>query len=94
MRERTMSVGARRTEDLSGYSTQITLRLPTRPTSDVANAAMELLRAGQLLDAEHAIRAICVRTTNLVPISEPVRLDLFGDEEEAIRPDDLGVACQ
>lgn len=79
---RTVSVGVRRAVDFTGYSRQTTLRTPTCLTSDVANLAMGLIRANQPLDKEHAIRAIHVRTTNLVPMGQPVQDDLFGDAEE------------
>ena len=79
---RTVSVGVRRAVDFTGYSRQTTLRTPTCLTSDVANLAMGLIRANQPLDKEHAIRAIHVRTTNLVPMRQPVQDDLFGDAEE------------
>ena len=89
---RTVFVCIRRAQNLSGYSRQTTLRLPTCLTSDVANTAMGLIRASQPLDEEHAIRAIHVRTTNLVPMSEPVQPDLFGDEEETMRRERLDFA--
>lgn len=89
---RTVSVGVRRAEDFTGYSRQTTLKKPTCLTSDVANLAMGLIRANQPLDKEHAIRAIHVRTTNLVPMSEPVQDDLFGDAEDIHRHERLDLA--
>lgn len=86
---RTVSVGVRRAVDFTGYSRQTTLRTPTCLTSDVANLAMSLIRANQPLDKEHAIRAIHVRTTNLVPMGQPVQDDLFGDAEEVHRRERL-----
>lgn len=79
---RTVSVGVRRAVDFTGYSRQTTLKTPTCLTSDVASLAMGLIRANQPLNKEHAIRAIHVRTTNLVPMGQPVQDDLFGDAEE------------
>ena len=81
LRCRTISVGIRRAVDLTGYSRQTTLRVPTCLTSDVANIAMDLIRASQPLDGEHAIRAIHVRTTNLSSMLEPTQHDIFGDVE-------------
>lgn len=89
---RTVSVGVRRAVDFTGYSRQTTLRTPTCLTSDVANLAMDLIRANQPLDKEHAIRAIHVRTTNLVPMGQPVQDDLFGDAEETRKRERLDLA--
>ncbi|NHM15283.1 DNA polymerase IV [Eggerthellaceae bacterium zg-887] len=89
---RTISVGARRAADLMGYSRQTTLRVPTCLTKDVANTAMDLLRAAQPLDEGHAIRAIHVRATNLVPMEQPVQPDLFGDAEATLRYEKLDMA--
>lgn len=82
---RTISVGARWAGDLTGYSRQTTLKKPTCLTKEVAENAMQLLRANQSFDKEHALRAIHVRTTNLVPMDRPVQEDLFGDAEETSR---------
>lgn len=89
---RTISVGIRRSVDLAGYSRQRTLRLPTCLTRDVANMAMSLIKENQPLDKDHAIRAIHVRTTNLVPMDEPLQVDLFGDAEEVLRQERLDLA--
>ena len=78
---KTVSVGIRRASDLTGYSRQTTLRTPTCLTSDIANTAMELIRANQPLDKEHGARAIHVRATNLSSMLEPMQHDLFGDVE-------------
>ena len=92
MRCRTVAVGARFARDLSGYSRQRTLRTPTCLTRDVANVAMELLRSNQPIDKEHALRAVHVRVTNLVPMDAPVQCELFGDAEEAERLERLDLA--
>lgn len=92
MRCRTVSVGARFARDLSGYSSQRTLRTPTCLTRDIANVAMGLLRSNQSLDKEHALRAVHVRVTNLVPMDVPVRCELFGDAEEVERLERLDLA--
>lgn len=92
MRCRTVSVGARFARDLSGYSRQRTLRTPTCLTRDIANVAMGLLRSNQSLDKEHALRAVHVRVTNLVPMDVPVQCELFGDAEEVERLERLDLA--
>lgn len=92
MRCRTVSVGARFARNLSGYSRQRTLRTPTCLTKDVANVAMGLLCSNQPLDKEHALRAVHVRMTNLVPMDVPVQCELFGDAEETERFERLDLA--
>ena len=92
LRCRTVSVGVRRAGDLSGYSRQTTLRIPTCLTSDVAKLAMGLIEANQPLDEEHAIRAIHVRATNLSSMDDPLQCDIFGDAEEALRAERLDLA--
>ena len=89
---RTISVGVRRAVDLMGYTRQTTLKVPTCLTRDIANTAMDLLRATQPLDSEHAIRAIHVRATNLVAMERPVQPDLFGDAEETLKHERLDLA--
>lgn len=92
LRCRTIAIGIRRASDLGGYSRQRTLRVPTCLTTDVANVAMELIRANQPLDADHAIRAVHVRTTNLSSMDDPVQHDIFGDAEHALRLEHLDLA--
>ena len=92
MRCRTVSVGVRFARDLSGYSRQRTLRTPTCLTRDIANVAMGLLRSNQSLDKEHALRAVHVRVTNLVPMDVPVQCELFGNAEEVERLERLDLA--
>ncbi len=89
LRCKTVCVGVRRASDLGGYSRQTTLRAPTCLTTDIANAAFDLLEANQPLDAEHAIRALHVRTTNLVSAREVVQYDLFGDTESVLKQERL-----
>lgn len=89
---RTVSVGARRAGDLSGYSRQTTLSQPTCLTRDIARLAMGLLRANQPFDRAHALRAIHVRTTNLVALDGPRQLDLFGEEQATWRQERLDLA--
>ena len=88
---RTIAVGVC-AHDFTGYSRQRTLRVPTCLTSDIANMAMELIRENQPLDECHAIRAIHVRTSNLVTMREPLQVDLFGDAEEILKRERLDFA--
>lgn len=81
LRCRTVSVGLRRAGDLSGYSRQRTRKAPTCLTRDIASTAMELMLENQPIDPDHALRAIHVRATNLVPVDMPVQCDLFGNVE-------------
>ncbi len=53
---------------------------------------MELIRENQPLDECHAIRAIHVRTSNLVTMREPLQVDLFGDAEEILKRERLDLA--
>ncbi|WP_288219362.1 DNA polymerase IV [uncultured Adlercreutzia sp.] len=92
LRCRTVAVGVRRVGDLSGYSRQTTVKVPTCLTSEVANLALELIRGAQPLDAAHAIRAIHVRATSLVPMDVPLQPDLFGNAEKALRLERLDLA--
>lgn len=92
LRCRTIAIGIRRAADLGGYSRQRTLRVPTCLTSDVANVAMELIRANQPLDPDHAIRAVHVRTTNFSSMDDPVQHDIFGDAEQALKHEHLDLA--
>lgn len=92
LRCRTVSVGVRRAGDLSGYSRQRTLKAPTCLTQDIARTAMGLILENQPLDAEHALRAIHVRVTNLVPMDSPVQYDLFGDAEAVAKMEGLEFA--
>lgn len=85
LRCRTICVGVRRAADFTGYSRQVTLRKPTCITKAIASTAMDLLKANQPLDKEHAIRAIHMRTTNLVSIDVPVQEGLFVDVGEMPR---------
>ena len=92
LRCRTVAIGIRRAADLAGYSRQTTLGTPTCLTSDIATTAMNLVRAAQPLDKEHAIRAIHVRVSNLVPMEQPVQGDLFGNAERALASERLDLA--
>lgn len=54
--------------------------------------AMGLLRSNQPLDKDHALRAVHVRVTNLVPMDVPVQCELFGNAEETERLERLDLA--
>ena len=86
---RTISVGLRRAGDLSYYSRQRTVRIPTCLTKDIANMAMKLILENQPVDEEHALRGISVRVTNLIPMDRPVQHDLFGDSESVEKEERL-----
>lgn len=92
LRCRTIAIGIRRASDLGGYSRQRTLRTPTCLTSDVANVAMDLIRANQPLDEDHAIRAVHVRTTNLSSMGDSVQHDIFGNVEQVLKLERLDLA--
>lgn len=89
LRCKTIAIGARFARDLSGYSRQFTLPTPTCLTKDIANLAFALLCASQPINQTYALRAIHVRTTNLVPMDVPVQPDLFGNEERARKQERL-----
>ncbi len=89
LRCKTVCIGVRSASDLLGYSRQITLNTPTCLTQDIANAAFGLLEANQPLDADHAIRSLHVRTTNLVDAREQVQYDLFGNTEALLKEEQL-----
>lgn len=81
MRARTVAIGVRNDTDLGGYGCQVKLACPTAATRHVARAAWEMLRAREPLDADHPLRALHVRASDLV---EPVpfeQLELFADPE-------------
>lgn len=89
---RTVSVGGRFAGELSGYTRQRTAKAPTCLTSDIANTAMDLLRAAHPFDEEHALRSVHVRATNLVPMATPVQYDFFGDAERMAALENLELA--
>lgn len=57
-----------------------------------SNPVLHLIRENQPLDEAHAIRAIHVRTTNLVAMREPLQADLFGDAEVILKHERLDFA--
>lgn len=89
---KTVSIGVRRASDLLGYSRQVTLRTPTCLTGEIANVAMELIKANQPLDNQHPIRAIHVRATKLSSMFDPMQTDIFGDGQKISKLERLEVA--
>jgi len=73
---RTISIGVRR-NNLSTYTRQKRTQLPTNITSEIAHCAWELLEANEPLSADSPLRALSVRTSNLVPDTESMQLMLF-----------------
>lgn len=89
LRAKTVSVGVRMARDLSGYSRQMTLSRATCLTKTIARSAFVLLRENQPFDADHAIRALHVRVTNLRPQGASEQYDLFGEVEGIARIEQL-----
>lgn len=81
LRCKTIHIGIRRAGDLSGYTRQTTLSLPTCLTSVIAHQAYKLICDNQPINREHAIRAIHVRGTGLIPFDKALQEDLFGCSE-------------
>ena len=79
VRARTVSLGVRNDTDLSGYGCQVKLPRPSAATRHVAQAAWAMLRAQESLDAEHPVRALYVRATDLVEPAPCEQLELFGE---------------
>ena len=81
MRARTICVSVRDATDLGYYTRQAPLPRASNITSEITQAAFELLCANETLDGSHPIRSMGVRAADLVDASVPVQLDMFGDEE-------------
>lgn len=67
--------------DLGGYSRQRKLRMPTHITSEVMNAAWDILCENEPLNKEHPIRQLHVCMSGLVSQHESWQPDIFGSEE-------------
>ncbi|MGI6221212.1 MAG: DNA polymerase Y family protein [Coriobacteriales bacterium] len=78
---RVVAVSARDGGDLTFFGRQVTLRVPTSITEEIARTAFELLRANVPFGPSHPLRAIGVRACNLVPVEVPLQGDLFSDME-------------
>lgn len=81
MRARTIGIAVRDGEFLTHYTRQVKLREPTATTRTIAHTAWELLKTNQQLDALHPVRALSVRASKLVPMSDPQQLSIFEDNE-------------
>ena len=79
VRARTIAIGVR-DNGLESYTRQTTLRIPTNSTSLVAETAWRLLAANEPLDGSRPLRSMSVRASDLVPITAPVQLALWGDD--------------
>ena len=77
MRARTVSIGVRNDTDLSGYGCQAKLRQPTAATRHIAQLAWGMLVVRERFDADHPIRALHVRASDLVAPSPVEQLELF-----------------
>lgn len=76
-RARTVSVGARAADDLCTRSRQCKLPVATDVTLEVARAAWGLLRELEPLDANHPLRGIHVRASDLEPADADLQASLF-----------------
>lgn len=90
-RARTVSIGVRSQLDLSGYGCQAPLPHPSAATRDIARLAWSLLAGHQDIDAEHPIRALHVRASNLVPVTSEEQLDLFESETHRLEHLDTAI---
>jgi DNA polymerase-4 len=84
-RARTIAIGVRSAE-LTGYTRQTHLRTATNSTSIVAATAWQLLRTNQELDAEHPLRSLHVRASDLELITDPVQLSFW---DNSVRMENL-----
>ena len=81
---RTVSVGVRSGIDLGGYGCQVKLAEPTAATRLIAHAAWALLCIREPFDADHPIRALYVRASDLVEPQLHAQLQLF--ETSPVQP--------
>ncbi len=87
VRARTIAIGVRNGTDLCGYGRQTHLARPTAATRTVAHAAWDLLTSNEPLDAEHPIRALHVRASDLVwpgPYEQTSLFDLVEPDYEGL----------
>ena len=82
LRARTIAISVRDSADLAYYTRQAPLAHPTNITTEITDAAFELLRANEPLDGTRSIRTLGVRACDLMDARLPVQLDLFGEEEQ------------
>jgi DNA polymerase-4 len=72
-----------RSNDLSSFTRQSTLRQPTHISTELCGEALKLLRANYRWNKP--LRSIGIRGTNLVPIGAARQLSLFDDEAKRER---------
>ena len=89
-RAQTVSIGARRGDnDLTGYMRQAALPAPSCITREIADCAFDLLATAQPFNEQFPLRSISVRASKLVADYTPVQLDLFLDEEQRYKREQL-----
>lgn len=81
MRARTVAIGVRDGNDLSGFTRQTKLSEATAATTIIAKTAWALLFANQQIDEDHPMRSITVRASSLED-AHLRQLSLFGDERQ------------
>jgi len=86
MRCRTVQVWFR-SNDLSSFGRQLTLPRPTLLSSELTDAAMQLLRAHY--HWERPLRSVGIRAMNLVAANQDMQLSLFEDESQRLRREAL-----
>lgn len=91
MRAQTVSIAVRDGKDLTGFGRQVKLRQASCTTKTIAESAWGLYRIHQKIDADHPVRGIMVRATDLVPIGAPEQLSLFADSEEELERLDFAI---
>jgi len=72
-----------RDNGLSRFERQLTLPRPTNLSSEIFDAAMQLLRANYAW--RRPLRSVGIRATSLIPEKDPVQLSLFWGQDEVIR---------
>lgn len=78
-----------RDSELNYYSRQTSLAAPTCLTIEIARQAFELIRVSEPLDGSRKLRSLGVRAAALVPASEPMQLDLFGNRARQLQLEKL-----
>jgi DNA polymerase-4 len=78
-----------RDSDLYSYSRQMSLPTSTCLSTEIAQAAFELVAKNEALDGSRRLRSLGVRATGLVRADEPMQLDIFGDRARQIQREDL-----
>jgi DNA polymerase-4 len=89
LQARTVEISLRR-NDLTSFTRQTTLPIPTHISTELCAAAMRLLR--EHYKWEKPLRSIGVRGTNLVPIGQARQLSLFEDNAKREKAEKLEYA--